>query len=260
MRRHGDRTSWQFDIVLTNEDKHRLLAFMNYELTMFNELNDYFRKTMAKDKNYLIDLSPELRKAFTASCETQCNINGQLNEKLEPFALQLATMPDKYKLLFEIAAKKRNLHKEMKRRLAGTMIEFYAKQADIKKKFAIIDSTGEESYRSSMAFLEDMDQYRKRHIQLHRKLVSVEYNESENKTSILTPYTKSPLTVEGKNVANINWNYIVIHQQPGKTPTSLTPWQIDVRRTEDPYLLTYQDQNSPFTAVKMANRRERSSF
>jgi hypothetical protein len=260
------RESYQMKIDLLPNDKLRLLNVMRIELNYYNNLNDVLSSKARISPVGLINFTNEWVQLFGHLAYEGININRlhdyrtdktKIPESLEPFNKLLTgldsagkrLLTDSHLIILEAASGRGNiglLHPEVRRIMATEMFKHYLEQSKVMTQAVPKSQREEFSHRSAMPFLENMDEIRKRHVQLPRKVLSVKWDVKEEATVIRTPYTSRPIVLENFNLSEPGWNILILHQQPGTMITKNSAWVADFKRDSSGYMIKYVDQSSAY--------------
>lgn len=162
--------------------------------------------------------------------------------------------------IMSIAATPAILHPTVRKHMAGLMLEFYKDQSAKLIKRNDEAYGDEDLYAKPIDLLVQHDMVTKRHLQLPRNALNdVRYIEGRDLTEIYTPYSENPLKIQGHNLENNNhWNFLMIHQQPGVEVVASDPWVVDIKYSQVPYMIKYQDVEQPKTGRIFATMKKRS--
>lgn len=159
-----------------------------------------------------------------------------------------------------VAGTKSLIHPTVRKNMASQMLEFYKDQA-AKLINRNDEAFGDEDlYSNPVELLVKHDLVTKRHLQIPRNILNAVYYYKERDFSeVYTPYSERPIVVPGQDLENNNhWNFIMLHQQPGIEAINTTPWVVDIKYTQVPYLIKYQDVEQPKTGRIFATMKKRA--
>lgn len=162
--------------------------------------------------------------------------------------------------IMSIAATPAVVHPMVRKNMANLMLEFYKDQAALLIK-RNDDAFGDEDlYAKPIDLLVKQDMVCKRHLQMPRaSLNDVRFIDGKDRTELYTPYSDNPLVIDGHNLeSNNHWNMIILHQQPGIEVTAQDPWVVDIKYSNVPYLIKYQDVEQPKTGRIFATMKKRA--
>lgn len=268
-----DRKTYQrgktFIVNVVPEDKLRIRAFAGAERNLFNLLVERFSSQVRTNPDMILTLKNDWAKLFSAlaihgisSSVLISAIKGNaLPEALSAFKT-LVESRDKNKqpvltqdmiVFMDGMDKHPHVHKEIRKNIVETMIEFYKIQAERYKEGRDSD---EDVYKTAPETLEQVNDMQKRHLQVPRTLLQIKYVEAEDKTEIRGPYWVSPLIIDG-TIPEGDWNLAIVHQESGSIPSLATNWVMDFKRVPVPYMLRYLDMVNPnrFSAFSAAKAR-----
>lgn len=235
----------QFDLPA---DKVAIQRYMNSELDLYNQIISTFNPTSRT--------SPETFAAFT---ENHIALFGLLAEhgynicKIRPnnipaelsafeTLIKDGSISERMKLLMESASGNYAVAAATKKAMAREILKFYTEDAKVRLQKLPSRMLGEQSYTVAPKSLSKQDSLSKRHLQIHRTDVSVQYSDDDNSTLIRTPYNRGTIKVQGVDLTDRkSWNILIIHQTPNIVATSKTPWVLDFRGVKQDYLVEYLD-------------------
>jgi hypothetical protein len=160
-------------------------------------------------------------------------------------------LTERIMLLLDLAAGPGLLLPIVRKNLATEALKHYKEQASriltpgAKKPGG--DDEDDAVYKVAPEMLEIVDSDRKRHLQIPKTGLMVTWNEATQSTLIGVEYASKPIVVPGVNLlVDYDWNFVIIHQEPGHLVSPETPWVIDVRKIHSGYLLKYLDSSRSF--------------
>jgi hypothetical protein len=259
--RRPERTSWQADATLAAADQQRLVRLMQHELGLYNVLNETLRAKLRSDPALLARMPERQAKAFVTAVGASLQLREVRSRGLTTAVLPAALEPFRTLLfnagedamerprfeslmgLFEAAGQPGRIHPEIRRAMAEQILAYYQTQALTAAEELPASVRQEQVYRNPITLLESFDLSRKRHVQLHRRHLTLRYDEAADRTLIKTPYTVGEIAVQGDIARRIAFSHAIFHQKPGRMPVHSTPWSIDFRKAETPYLLSYVESS-----------------
>lgn len=258
-----------YELIIDPFDKTNLKAYMREELNSYNYL---IENLTAK-----VRCNPEQLSIYVRDWETLYghvafnsidvyklwmfegkSKSPSIPESLEKFKSLFIDDFGKFILneananILSVPGKKFTFHPKMKRLQALEALKYHREQ------FApSLKGSKTSPAKNNTEFLELLDDNRKRHVQLTRDLMEIRY-ENEN-SYIKIPYARSPIVVKGVNLNELEstWNYAIIHQEPGKLPASLSPWQIELKSVSSYYLIKYLDNTNPYVYTSFNSAKPR---
>lgn len=133
---------------------------------------------------------------------------------------------------------------ETKALMTRTLFEFFRDQAQIFKE-PINNDKLELSYRVSAQNLSKLDAQQKRHVQIPRSQVKIQWDTTRDCSLISTPFNAEPIQIPGTNLnEREGWHMLVLRQEPGRWVTPDTPWMAEFRHTQNQYLIRLTDAGS----------------
>ena len=253
-------------------DKLRFKGFMELELHYYNTLIQAFTSRARTFPETLLALHEDWMKLFAHLAYTGTSIrhlekakpDAVLTEDQEPFRKFLVGLdshgkrflsPAMYSIM-EVAGTKATIHPIVRRNMATEILKYYKEQA----VRVLNRGNNDELYKVAPEMLVVRDIAEKRHLQLPRQtLHSVTWDEAEDCTVISHCYSDKPLKILRQNLAEDNhWNLIIIHQETSVQITQKSPWIVDIRKVDSPYLVKYMDNLNPRTGQAFAIAKRRS--
>lgn len=249
-----ERNTWRYPVTLTVNEQKYLSSLFYHELDLFNKLNGALSMKIRQVPEGFIELSKNLR-IYGECIENGYDIRSVIKDipkNLQVVQDDLLNLSEKALIVLETTNIRTAISPRTKRNMGVQMFKFYADQAPAFLKTNSLN-------RLSSVFLENIDLLRKRHLQLHRKTLVIEFDEKNQKTLVKTPYSGRKFEIDG-NIKKPRWDIMIIHQQPGVLVSNTTPWYVDFKKTSDDYLLKYLDnpnpnKNSSFSGVRNDYRR-----
>lgn len=250
------RERFSLQVEITPRDIQRISSIMSFELNYFNHLLEAFSANVRSRPETIMSLGDTYEKLFGEVAYLQFNIATlyqktpvEIPEKLKTFEKLLeknntnsSKIPADNLVLLEIAGTNgKGLHPLVRKNMALEMLKFHREQARL---FAQTAGRGSENvYRVAPKSIEKPDVIRKRHIQLPKSLLDISWHEADDYSLIkINPYTLDHIKVHGVNLTeSSDWNYFVLHQEPGSLPRPSTPWIAEFQKTNNLYLLNYLD-------------------
>jgi len=275
-RQNHKRRTWQYEIDLSQPSKNQLKNFITGEREYYNVLYHAFASRARTFPESVLSITGGLEQVYLAVAETGFGAVGpasrkkdcELPEAMEPLREFITgkgedgkrNITDRASILFEQIGCRSYMHSGVKRRMAKEFLDFYKAQAKLYLQKVPERLAEEQAFRVAPEALESLDDIRKRHIQIPKELTNVKWDEENERTLFYIPFIKEPIIVEGINFAEEkHWNYIIIHQLPGKMALGNTPWVITLRNVKQGYMLKYLDVTNPNAgaAFNVAKARKR---
>ena len=236
MKKYNNR--FYFDISKT--EQNILQSYINSELNLFNEFNHIFSLHFRSKPSVFNQLFKKI-KLIGDIVEFNISVSNEIEniDKLEEFSEELPFLTkESVHLLEDIGKIKTTISNRIKRNMAVEIFRYYASQTSKNQS---------NNLQYPARLLEHQDLLKKRHIQLHRKTITVEFCKEKNQTLIRIPYLKNKLLLNG-NAKNLRWNIMVIHQKPNVPVTKETSWCIDFKNADQDYMIKYLDNPNPRTS------------
>lgn len=257
-------------------DKARYKEFMNQELHYYNSLIEVlgprartFPETLLalhKDWENLWDAlafgghDVKTYEKFTEDAPLPVDLEPHRKMLLGRDSKGVRFLNDKMLNILAVVGTKSLIHPTVRKNMANLMLDFYKDQA-AKLANRNDDAWGDEDlYSTPVELLVKQDFVTKRHLQIPRNILNaVYYYKERDFTEVYTPYSDAPLVIKGHDLENNNhWNHLILHQQPGIEAVNSTPWVVDIRYSQVPYLIKYQDVEQPKTGRIFAEMKKRA--
>lgn len=259
--RSRGRENWSVEIKVKPEDKARFNVFMKQELAYYNNFVEAFNPRVRSAPQSLSDLIDVWQKIFAQLAVTNvvatrllpAKEDQPLPENLEVYRKFLVGydhlgqrfLTERIAGILDAAAAGGNIHSTVRRNMAVEMLNFYREQALLFNE-NINGSQTDDVFKRAPQSLEVLDIQKKRHLQIPRSICRIVYDEKNDRSGILHPYSKNPIVIEGQDItAEKSWNHMILHQEPGSIPTPSTPWVLEFKTTPSLYLIKYVDVMNP---------------
>jgi len=246
MSRMNTTRNQHYTIAISATDKSRLKAVMSHELALYNRLNNELIRILHRDPKLLTSMGEQTTTMIATIVSEGIDVrklrnkkpDSELPEALDGFRQTFFTTNEQTMTLVENLTGVNNaVFPAMKQSMVREFFRFYENSAKI--------MTTKLGGSQQMEFLEALDDGRKRHVQIHRKHLVMEYDIEKRCTSIKSPYTINPILVEGTDLTrDDSWKMAIFHQRPGKMPRPDTPWMVDLRSGD--YQLKYMELANPY--------------
>lgn len=240
-------------IDLDKSKQNAVKYYIQHELDFYNKINNVFSTYFKKSPKSFNQLFKKL-KLVGDVVEHKISVKEEIKnpDKLADVKDDLTFLSPETLDLLEDLRLDTPISPRMKRNMAVEMFKYYASQA------GVINNDGSLKYPARL--LESQDIVKKRHIQLHRKTLIVEYDKDNEQTLIRIPYLKDRLVLDG-NFKNMKWNILVVRQKPNVPVTQETSWCLDFKNAEQDYMLKFLDNPNPRTSfAAVAKDYKRSRF
>ena len=260
-------------VELEPGDKLRYQGFMKQELAFYNSMINAFTSRTRTFPEHVLALNEMWVKIFAQIAYEGKSIkhlerapaDAPLSEGMEVYRRYLLgddsdgnrILTERMFAIMEVAASAGVVHPIVRRNIALEMLRFYKDQA---AKFIVPANAGndEDLYRSAPEMLEPADLLKKRHLQMPRQMVKVEWDEKGERSLITTAYCANPIIIKNINlVENTDWTHLVLHQEPNAVARPQTPWVLDVKTLPVSYMIKYLDVPNPRTGQTFAIAKKR---
>lgn len=279
------RRSWQFEVNIDPAEHTKLKAYMKHELDYYNLLVNGLASRMRTMPEVLLEANEDIIRLYLSCAETSFDpykiflmrkldfVEGEepsLPKQIEPFRKILfgvnnageRRLTDRIALMCQLFGSPAIVHSTVRRNMAKEIIEFFKTNTKITRQAVPGHLRNEQIFKSAPQTLEIHDILKKRHLQIPKSIVTVEWDEENEVSLFKIPYYARKIEVPSINFLDgvTTWNYLILHQSPGKIALSRTPWVLDVRSIQYRYLLKYTDINTSqfgtaFHQAKRGNNR-----
>ena len=265
-RRSRGTEFYSLPIEVVPSDKNRLEGFFTQELTYFNHLIENFSSRVRSIPESLLEFDETWIKVLGAVAAEGKSVKPLMKSleyvkfpaALEPYKTQLLGvdsngarhLTERKMLVLDLAAGPGVLLPTVRKNMAIEAFKHYAEQATRvlnpgAKRPGHEDD--EMAYKIAPEMLEVVDSDRKRHLQIPKSCVKLKWDPEKEETLIGVEYAVKPIVVKGVNlIQDHDWNFMIIHQEPGQMVNPATPWVVDLRKTSSGYLLKYLDCSRSF--------------
>ena len=253
--------SFRTVVDLHTTDQNRFRAMMQEELKYYNQMISMLAAMSRAFPERYLEIDETKERLFGEIAYTGFDVRKivhktdvELPEKLKPWEKLLLGKDDKGQrylderltTFLENAVIPCGIHPQVKKNMALEIFRFYKEQARIRLQKVPRMQQGDQVYKHTPQELETVDSIRKRHVQLPKSLVEVEWDEESEVSRVFTPYNTRPIVIENVNLKDEYWNIMIIHQEPGCIPSSSTPWLLETKAVPAGYLIKMLDLNNPY--------------
>lgn len=229
---HRFRNS-SYAVIIDEADQRRIQQFALHELAYYNTLIENLESRTRAFPKQVSDVSDAQIEAMCAAVQ-----NNQLVEsELVPDWLQFVSG--------QLLKTKVVMIPETKRLMTKGMFEFFRDQAQILKD-PIQNDKLEMAYKVSAQNLSKLDAQQKRHVQIPRSQVRVQWDHANEQTLLFTPFNQKPIQIPSVNLnEREGWHMCILRQEPGRWVQPETPWLAEFRHTNNSYMIRLTDSISP---------------
>jgi hypothetical protein len=253
--------SYRTVIDLHPTDKNRMTAMMREELKYYNQLISMLAAMSRAFPERYLEIDETKERLFGDIAYTGFDVrkivhktNVELPEKLKPYETLLLGkdsngkryLDERLTTFLENAVIPCGTHPQVKKNMAVEIFRFYKEQARIRLQKVPKMQQEEMMYKNSPQELETVDSIRKRHVQLPKSIVDVEWDEGNEVSKVYTPYNTKAIQIENVNLKDEYWNIMIIRQEPGCIPASSTPWLLETKAVPAGYLVKLLDLANPY--------------
>ena len=277
--RKGSTGTTSFIAEVSPVDKHRFTYFQKQEMQLFNALSEGLTSRVRSFPKQLLEYEKDYLALFATIAEHQIDIyeiwrktlnsrNVVLDEKLQPFSSILVRdgrfiLSEAHSLIMSLAASQAKVHPVVRKRMALEFINFYRRQAEFYITESVASKTGVSSFRPVIEFIEKLEDFKKKHVQIPKELVKFTYDAADEFTAISTPYNSNPIKIQiNLNETEFKWNYIIVKG----SEFDVEPWEVEFKQIADSenYLIKYFDGRGQaprkFGAAKSRDKSMESSL
>jgi hypothetical protein len=221
-----------YTVWVEPQDQLRLKQFAQHELAFYNTVIEAMEsRTRAFSKQVAEATDAQIQIMCESFRTKQLPVTGQL-----PDWMQFVTQ--------QIHKPKLAVLPECKHMMTRSLMQFFREQATILKD-PIDNAKLELSYRVPPQNLSKLDSQTKRHVQVPRSCVRVQWDHETETSLIHTPLTVNALRIPGVNLnENEGWHIMVLRQEPGRHVSPDTPWMVEFKQTQNSYLIKLTDIGS----------------
>lgn len=240
------------DLVLSGTQKKIMKLLMVEELNLYNTLNESLSRELKNNHEGFLEIIRNLR-LYGECVEHNISVRGMGDDippQLDDLKEQLVFLSEGALKILDTALVKTNISPRTKRNMGVQLYRYYADQS---KNYG---PNGQLVQPIMSLPFHTIDI--KRHVQLHRKAIAVDYNEEHDVSVVKTPYTKG-LIVKG-NIKRKAWSIMVIHQTPFTKVDVNTPWCVDLQETKEDYMLQFIDNNEDRNVYNNKHDHHRVNF
>jgi hypothetical protein len=250
-------------INLAFADKTCFKGFIKEELYYHNHLVSGLSSKVRTNPTVLLSLHKDWTRLWETLAEYGTSITPFLNasedislpEHLEPHRRMLLGrnvlgqrfLNESILYTLNLAAKETRIDPQIRKSMARVFLDFYRIQAS---KFMKKDKLSKP-----INLLGECDLNHRSCLQMPRMALSrIEYLSDLDQTHIYTPYSKTPVKVDGYDLASDRrWNMAILHYQSNEEKES---WFVDIKHSQVPYYLEYTNAPMIKTSIMMnTNRR-----
>ena len=247
---------YNVQVDIKPSDKVRLERFFKEETSYYNHLINGFSSRVRSFPEHIIEFDETWQKIFGYVAESKQGLkkyvgaskNVELPDPLVPYRkVLLSNLTERKVLITDLAAAPGLLLPVVRKNMAIEMLRFYREQAQCIMTPGNINNVEDGNlYKVAPEMLEEVDCSRKRHLQIPKTGLIVKWNAIESVSEIYSSYTAKPIIVPRINlIESNNWNYVIVHQEPGRPVNPDTPWIIDIKKLTSQYMLKYLDMKYP---------------
>lgn len=276
----GSTGSTSFIVDVADVDRHRFTYFQGQELQLFNAFSEGLSSRARSFPKQLLEYERDLLELFVTVAEHKfqiyefwkTTINSRsvvLPEVLQPFSSLLLkdgrfVLPEAHVLIVNLGSANGKIHSLVRKKMALSFINFYKQQAELIITESVASKTGVSSFRPVIEFIEKMEDFKKKHVQIPKELVKYTYNVKEETTILSTPYNSEPIKLRHVNLNEIDfkWNYVIVKGNE----FDVEPWEVEFKQIgeNENYLIKYFDGRGQaprkFGAAKSRDKSLESSL
>lgn len=247
------------------------------ETTFYNLLLDILQPTLKRDPEYYQTLTPAQIETFVRVARTGYDVRKLMNKKsartelppeLEPSRAVLfgisgdreLGLSDRFAVFLEPLCRPAAMIPAMKEALAREMLEFHIRQAKSLIGNRIISQDPDlPAFKNSLEVLNTVNMMQKRHLQIHKRLLEITWDEKNSRSGIRIPFLRDPIYIENVNLVDDmkNWNLMILHQDPSDIILTNSHWECDFRWIPGQYMLKYLEVPNPEAKMKSRHLRRR---
>lgn len=241
------------EVKINHRNATRLKSFMKEELAYYNGLLTVMLPYYSRDPKFFKNLTEEqieifgevAKTGFRASTIRHVKESTVLPASLEKYRHFLLgkengvrIMTESFIHFLDAAATPAAISTGTRMYMAREMLKYFINLAN---------GPSRENNLAPTRILEQMDDSRKRHLQIHRTCMEIKWNEDMGVSEITIPYMADPIIVP-YNIKKIPFSIMIVKQAGRSVPVPTTPWEVEFRITNSQYQLTYLDNSNPYSA------------
>jgi hypothetical protein len=250
------RQRYSCEVQLSKVDENRLKIFQSNELKYYNTLVSLLQNKARVYPASLTSLTQEQIKLFAALAFSGDSLvalkkGGDPSPRVAPFKdlwtvnISKAFIKSDMELLFDAAGTKVVLDPNTREAMASELLEFFIEQAHAFSSSVNSDKI-EMAFKIAPQTLNTVELTQKRHNQLPKKSLNWVWDHQNECSLVKTPYTTQPLKITGINLnEDVDWDLLIIHQQPGVLLQWNTPWLVEFQKSSMRYQIKYLDMVNP---------------
>lgn len=239
-------------ISITPKQGMRIKPFIREELHYYNSLLGSLSAYLNREPEFLANLTAGEIRLYSVIAATGFRTSTLrfikdpvvLPKELEPFRQYLTgksdgrrNLTEKMMYFFDGAAASGAICTGMRAKMAKAMLDYY---------IGVAKGPSRGNNLSPQRVLEQMDDTRKRHLQIHRSCMEMSWDRDLMVTTVRIPYLGETFTLPF-NLITHPFTMMILKQEGKGVPMPTTPWVVDLRSGED-YLLTYVENGNPYFA------------
>lgn len=247
-----------FEIVLSNTMINNLKYFVQQELQYYNTVSELLTSRAKAFPSDVLNIKDREVKLLETCAQYGISpeklIKTPLSEWKDPFKSyepilrntdKTSKLSNRQIEIMNIGACPGHLPSSVRRSIVSEIFSHVSSQASI-----LLAGQSTEHLRIPLQMLQQHTLETKRHLQLGKAAIKMNWDENKEETSIITPYGKESLVVKKYDLTSIPFNSVVI-RAPYKGQENQT-WLIELKEPSK-YMLTLTD-NYPYR--KKRNKKD----
>lgn len=225
-----------FEPIIDDDSKRYLNYFIGQELAYYNLLVDNLNRVAKAFPSELINLTDREFQLWDICAEYSINPQKfikypkeQWPENLQQYYSLVKDQNDKLKItpffagMLRVPASPARIHPKIRKSMAHELLSNIIHQAKI-----LHEERFKETMKVPVQLYKTHNLNTKRHLQIHKSLVSMKFNQDKNCTEVSIPYTKLPLIVNDYDLTKIKYRSIIL-RAPNPREEGDDEWKIDFR-------------------------------
>lgn len=236
-----------FEFTPSVELENNLIYFMTQELNYYNSLISQLTPRLRAFPKEILHLRDKDLRLWEVCAEYAVDPNQLVTYPVEQWPKHLQhhgqvvyDQQGNSKIsagqisVLAIAAGPARLHAHMRKHMAVEILNYMYSQAD-----TLLAAQKTDTMRAPMQMLQTCTVDNKRHIQLERRLVKINYDAESGDSLITVPYSKEPIRIANVDISESRFTIMVIRcPHPGSKDKK---WHVELKDPTSKYLINLTD-------------------
>lgn len=238
-----------FELNVSLKNERNLKYFMLEELKYYNSVVYHFNaRTKAFPQDILAIKDRDVKLLETCAqfaTDPETLTKSQVNEWPDHFKSYSSVLynndgsprlDSKTLGVIQIGTIPGNIHNVVRRNIVSETFNYVYNQAGI-----VLAGQKTETLRAPLQMLQNHTLASKRHIQLPKSLVKIQFNEKTGGSDIFTPYNKEPLHVKDYDLSDVSYTILVIKSSMPRYHSEKLSWAVEFKDNKSGYLINLTD-------------------